>query len=477
MKFHLSAFLILFGLAAGVAPAAQAAVRTQQTNTTRNGIDKAYLNGYDAGYAAGQQDRQADQAANAHKFSQYQQAIDGYTPSYGTREAYRTGFQSGFDDGYGDGYANRPPSVGPDAATTPPASSVATAPPAASPMTTTGADDSETATPNLPAYSTAPVNQSPVAAPTDPASVARANGYREGYNAGKYDLDRGATSSPTTNAEYTQGEVGYDPALGAVNEYEKNFRDGFATGYADGYARRLYNSSIGARPDANPAVASALTASAGASAFTPATATSPATAPPPVAPPPPVVVPQGTVIQTVLNNNIDTKNSKVGDPFTASVTVPVWVGSTVAIPAGSTISGTVAKVQEAGKMSGQSELQLQYNTIQVPGSPPVQLAATTSGVGSGTGSTNGEGSVDGGSADGDRRVGTDSAIGAGIGGIFGGLGGLMRGAIAGAVVGAAGAMTSKKKDVVLKTGQNLTIRTDQPLQVQPIGTAQSPSGH
>ncbi|MGH9482497.1 MAG: hypothetical protein ACRD1L_10460 [Terriglobales bacterium] len=402
--------------------------------------DPAYAAGYNAAYGLGQQDQEAGVAANAHKFRAYQEGSQGYTDQYGTMEAYKASFQSGFDDGYRDGFAGRPRSV-PEAAAaaTPPSSGPAPTPGAATPAATTLAASELSA---------------------DDAKAARGNGYREGYNIGQSDANSNAVYNATASREYQMATVGYVPSMGPNDAYQSGFRKGFSTGYDDGFNHRLYNSGIGARQ--SPVVEAPGAAPAGEHDLPtdPTTLKTMASGVYDNG----VLLAQGTQIQTTLNQPINTKNSYAGEAFSLAVTVPVWVGAVAAIPAGSTIQGTVKQVQRGGKLRGHAEIQLQYNTITIPGQTPVPLNATATAVGDAAKSVNTtEGTVNGQGSGAGKKAGTDAAVGSVLGGIFGGYGGLIRGAIAGAAIGTAGAMISHSKDITLREGEALQLRLEAPL--------------
>jgi len=383
--------------------------------------DPAYAAGYNAGYALGQQDQQAGRAANAHKFRVYQDGSAGYSDGYGTPEAYRSSFQSGFDDGYGDGFAGRERSVAADAA------------PAA---TSAGADVSK---------------------------MARGNGYREGYNIGQSDANSNAVYNATASREYQQATVGYTPGLGASDAYQREFRSGFSTGYDDGFNHRLFNTALGTRPS-DLAVATSGAATAGGNDLP--TDPERAAARPSGVYDNGLLVAEGTQLQTTLDQPLDTQNSYAGEAFSVTVAVPVWVGAVAAIPAGSTIQGTVKQVTRGGKLSGHAQLQLEYNTLTLPGQAPLALNATTAAVGAAAEKVDpNEGTVNGQGAHTGKHAATGAAIGAVLGGIFGGGGGLIRGGIAGAAAGTAGVLISHKKDLALRQGEAMTLRLERPLEL------------
>ncbi len=411
--------LMALGLALGLACAggwAQAGAPASPAGGASAATDPAYAAGYQAGYPLGQQDQQAGRLANAHKFSLYQDGTAGYQDSYGTRAAYRSSFQEGFADGYGDGFGGRGRSLGGGAAAAPAAAEL--------------------------------------------GKIARGNGYREGYNIGQSDANSNAVYNASASREYQDANVGYRPELGPSPDYQRAFRSGFSTGYDDGFHHRLYNTAVGTRPS-DMAVATSGTASA-AGGELPAQ---------PGARPSGVygnglLVAQGTQLQTSLDQPLDTKNSYAGEAFSVTVTVPVWVGAVAAIPAGSTIQGTVQQVERGGKFSGHAQLQLQYNTLTLPGQSPLALNATTAAVGAAAEKVDpNEGTVNGQGAHTGKHVATGAAIGAVLGGIFGGGGGLIRGGIAGAAAGTAGVLMSHSQDLALRQGEALTLRLEQPLEL------------
>ncbi|MGH9486344.1 MAG: hypothetical protein ACRD04_01980 [Terriglobales bacterium] len=385
-------------------------------------IDPAYAAGYNAAYPLGVQDKAAGLGASVRKYTVYEDGTAGYTAAYGSEQTYRTRFQTGFSDGYFDGYAGRTRAL--------------LAPPVPVAITP---------------------REAPAAAADSPATGAKANGYREGYNVGQAAANSGAAYDATSSHEYQQALVGYDSGLGSSSAYQSSFRQGFSLGYDDGYNHRLYNAAIGARP---PIAAAA----AGRAHQLPLGADA-ATLPSGVYGNG-ILVAEGTIIQTRLDRELNTKTAYAGQAFTLTTTVPIWVGAVAAIPAGSKITGIVEKVQRGGKLSGHAQLQLQYNTLILPGEAPVSLSATTNGVGNSAQQVNqSEGTVNGQGAEEGKKAGEGAAIGAVLGGIFGGYGGLMRGGIAGAAVGTAGVLLSHKKDLTLRAGEFLAVRLDQPLEL------------
>ncbi len=411
-------------------------------------LDPAYVRGYQAGYAAGRSDQRAGVPANFHKFLAWQLGNDGTRRASGSLPAYRQSFRSGFQDGYGDGYAGRAYAL-----PSPPSRAGSGSPRAGwEPLPDAAPQPSAPVSPNSPST---PVFSAP--APT-PEQIHRSIGigYHEGYSAGQYDADRGAPNAPQDRREYSEASTGYTHKLGSFAVFQKNFRRGFREGYADGYAHRLYNSQIGVRH------------------LTVAPAATPAPAPATAAPPPTgenLSLRAGTVIHCLLDEPLSTNDNYVGDSFSATVSIPVYAGGQVVLPAGTKIYGVVTQLKRGGFFSGSASMTLQYKRISVPGGASYAFAAVTAGVGPRSRLiTTPEGGVGQKSrtAQDAKRIGGQGAAGAIIGGILGGGRGAIVGGVIGAASGAAGVLISRKRDIKLYSGEDLALQLTHSLAVQPV---------
>ena len=72
--------------------------------TTRGYQEPAFARGYDDGYARGAADGRGRNRYDPVKDKDYRAGDVGYTPGYGSRDAYRTNYRGGFREGYEDGY-------------------------------------------------------------------------------------------------------------------------------------------------------------------------------------------------------------------------------------------------------------------------------------------------------------------------------------------------------------------------------------
>jgi len=92
-------------------------------------------------------------------------------------------------------------------------------------------------------------------------------------------------------------------------------------------------------------------------------------------------VPAGTTIVLRLKTRVDTKADHA-DVF-AETTAAVILNNTTAIPSGTLINGSVARVQRPGRVRGRAELQIHFNTLVFPDGHKVHLpgASGQAGVG------------------------------------------------------------------------------------------------
>ena len=89
----------------------------------------------------------------------------------------------------------------------------------------------------------------------------------------------------------------------------------------------------------------------------------------PEPPPPPapefvdLTVPTDAVLGLQVERTISSELARVEDRVDARVTRDVRVGDRIAIPAGSTVRGSVVEVDRGGKMKGKARLAIRFHTI------------------------------------------------------------------------------------------------------------------
>ncbi|MGI8787117.1 MAG: YMGG-like glycine zipper-containing protein [Pyrinomonadaceae bacterium] len=173
------------------------------------------------------------------------------------------------------------------------------------------------------------------------------------------------------------------------------------------------------------------------------------------------LVPDNAILTATLNNDISTKTARDGDRFTMKVLRPSQY-------AGAIIEGYISNANRSGRVSGRSEVTLNYETIRLPNNQTYRFAGITESVLNNSGERvqiDNEGAVADRSSQTNQTI-QRTAIGAGVGAILGAILGGGKGAAIGAGVGAgagAGAVYIQgRDDLNLINGAEFTIRASAP---------------
>ncbi len=185
-------------------------------------------------------------------------------------------------------------------------------------------------------------------------------------------------------------------------------------------------------------------------------------------------IPAGTELHAQLTQVLSTKASQNGDPFTASVTDPIFVKGYEIVPAGSAIDGHVSYVKPPGRAKGVAEMRLVIDTITAPDHTQYPVSASTitapdhtqypvsaslhqaegAKVNGEEGTITGPGKATKGAA---KETAAETAAGAGIGALADGGTGALYGAAAGMLVGVIHTLAKHHKDITLPIGTQLTF--------------------
>ena len=172
------------------------------------------------------------------------------------------------------------------------------------------------------------------------------------------------------------------------------------------------------------------------------------------------IVRDGETLMAVLNNELTTKQSHQGDQFTMTVRDPSQFE-------GAIIEGTVGGVDEGGRLSGRSEMTLNFERIRLRNGESYRFAGVLGNVRLVNGDTvkvDNEGGAQGSNQTTQtiQRTGIGTAVGAVIGAIVGGGKGAAIGGIIGAAGGAGTVFITGKDNLELPAGTELTIRATAP---------------
>ena len=181
---------------------------------------------------------------------------------------------------------------------------------------------------------------------------------------------------------------------------------------------------------------------------------------PPAPPPPPapefvdLTVPSDAVLGLQIERTVSSELARVEDKVEARVTRDVRVSDRIAIPAGSTVRGSVTEVDKGGRMKGRARLAIRFHTIVL--ADGTQVALKTDPVVREGQSPGGESAA---------KVGGAAIGGAILGAILGGGKGAAIGGAVGAGAGTAAAMTNDRSPATLTAGTTVTVRMQAPVTV------------
>jgi hypothetical protein len=173
------------------------------------------------------------------------------------------------------------------------------------------------------------------------------------------------------------------------------------------------------------------------------------------------IVPNGTVITAMLDGSIDTKLSQNNDKFRMTVQSPMQFR-------GAVIDGHVTAVGRSGRVSGRSNVTLNFDTITLPDGKTYDFSGFLKSIKDQNGKqvkVDAEGTIKGDSQTKEtaKRGGAGAGIGAVIGAITGGGAGAAIGAIIGGSVGAGSVIVQGRDDLQLYKGSTITIQASSPI--------------
>ncbi len=168
-----------------------------------------------------------------------------------------------------------------------------------------------------------------------------------------------------------------------------------------------------------------------------------------------VTIPAGQSLLVRMIDGVDSSKNHVGDVFHASLETDLTVGDHVVARKGTDVYGRLANAQEAGHISGSSELQLELTRLVIDGKDYPVISSDYTLKGKGRGKNTAE------------KVGGGAALGAIIGAIAGGGKGAAVGAGVGAGAGGAVQVLTRGQQVKVPSETLLEFRLQQPATVEP----------
>ena len=166
------------------------------------------------------------------------------------------------------------------------------------------------------------------------------------------------------------------------------------------------------------------------------------------------LVPVGTDLKVRINDTLSSKDSRVGDRFTATVVDPSRFDE-------AKLSGHISSIQKSGKVKGRTSMNLAFDSVELrDGRKGVLHGYVTRVYGEGSGKADDEGGVESGSRT--KQTVKRAGIGATVGAIVGGIAGGGKGAAIGLIIGGAGGAGSLaingSKELKIESGTEMLVR-------------------
>lgn len=166
------------------------------------------------------------------------------------------------------------------------------------------------------------------------------------------------------------------------------------------------------------------------------------------------LVPAGTDLKVRINDTLSSKDSRIGDRFTATVISPTRFDE-------ARVNGHISSIQKSGKIKGRTSMNLAFDSIELrDGRRGVMHGYVTRVYGSDSGRADNEGGVESKSRTNQtvKRAGIGATVGAIVGGIAGGGKGAAIGLIIGGAGGAGSLAINGSKELKIESGTEMLVR-------------------
>src|ERR1044072_2982789 len=165
------------------------------------------------------------------------------------------------------------------------------------------------------------------------------------------------------------------------------------------------------------------------------------------------LIPAGTDLKVRINDTLSSKDSRIGDRFTATVIDPSRFDE-------ARLNGHISSIQKSGKIKGRTSMNLAFDSVELrDGRRGVMHGYVTRVYGEGSGRADNEGGVESGSRG--KQTAKRAGIGATVGAIVGGIAGGGKGAAIGLIIGGAGGAGSLaingSKELKIESGTEMLV--------------------
>jgi hypothetical protein len=165
------------------------------------------------------------------------------------------------------------------------------------------------------------------------------------------------------------------------------------------------------------------------------------------------LIPAGTDLKVRINDTLSSKDSRIGDRFTATVIDPSRFDE-------ARLNGHISSMRKSGKIQGRTSMNLAFDSVELrDGRRGVLHGYVTRVYGEGSGRADQEGGVESSSRTKQsvKRAGIGATVGAIVGGIAGGGKGAAIGLIVGGAGGAGSLAVQGSKELRIESGTEMLV--------------------
>jgi hypothetical protein len=167
-----------------------------------------------------------------------------------------------------------------------------------------------------------------------------------------------------------------------------------------------------------------------------------------------VTLPAGTLLPLALETTVASDTSNIEDPVRATLRRAIVVDGVEAVPAGSTLAGTVTEARRSARVKGRARVAFRFNSVHAHDD---RVDVRTSVVARTAPATKRQDAA---------KIGIGAGAGAVIGGIVGGGDGAVKGAAIGGAGGTGVVLATRGKEVRLPAGTNVSVKLLAPVTVR-----------
>ncbi len=168
-----------------------------------------------------------------------------------------------------------------------------------------------------------------------------------------------------------------------------------------------------------------------------------------------VTIPAGTVLPVELQSSVASDASSVEDPVRARLRKAIMIDGVEALPAGSSLRGTVTEATRSARVKGRARVGFRFDSIEPAGRERLEIrTAVIAREAPGTKKQDA------------AKIGIPAGAGAVIGGIVGGGDGAAKGAAIGGAAGTGVVLSTRGKEVRFGPGADFNVKLAAPVTVR-----------